>query len=83
MDGSQSYSIRDDCEERSQMYETKPPPRTDRAKEQKWRDTESDHRREEREYRPLERGENYQYLVHLPPKAERREEYQLKWRSRY
>lgn len=41
------------------MYEVEPLPREDRVEEQGRRKLEIEPRREEMEYRPLEKGENY------------------------
>lgn len=60
------------------MYKVEPLPRADKKKEQEWKKLKRELRKEKREHRPLERGENYQNWEYPPLRVEKREEYQLK-----
>lgn len=53
------------------MYKAEPPPRVDRMEEQRWRELDSELKREKKEYRPIKGGENYQDWAEPPPKGEK------------
>lgn len=57
---SRSYSIKDDHGEEHRVYETEPPLIVNTIEEQRWKEPEKELRRDERGYRPSEKGKEYQ-----------------------